>query len=462
MANNSQTSRTRKTLSKSTNDLQLVHLKEHIHYSYDLEGAILGACMLETDAFPRIRGLLTPECFFKNANMMIFNVISDMWARGLGLDLISVCIEIHRKSIEIQGVDNIPYYLTCLTRDVVGTGHLEQHCIYLREYYAKRELLIIQMGAGSQDGEMDTVARALDVQRRIQDVLSLKTTDDWMDISTVMHRLAMHMDRVSGKDMMGIPTGFHTLDRATGGWQPGQVIIVGARPSVGKTALAVEIAIAAARAGHDTGIIELEMPVEQIGGRMLSSFAQIEFWRIWRSKFNDQDQVSTLYHLMGDMSNLPIQISDKTNVSISDIRAKAIKLKKRGKLKLLMIDYLQLMEDDEKSFSREQAVSKMSRGFKLLAMELGIPIIVLIQMNRESEKAADKRPRMSNARESGAIEQDADLFIILHRDWKSGILTDQFGNSTERQAQLILEKHRNGEPITLDLNFDPETMYFYE
>lgn len=439
-----------------------VDFRPNDYHSEELEGAILGAILLESDAFGRVKPILKPHHFYKPINAELFQLMCDMFSSGLGIDSITVTIEANRRKMRLHGVDNLPYYLTCLDRDVCSTAHLEQYAAYLREYYAKRELLRIQMEAPTDNMGTDVLDRAMKVRDSVQEILAFNSVEEFQDISQVMVKLSKHMDEVVGKDLLGIPTGFKTLDKLTAGWQPGQLIIIGARPSVGKTAFICKIIIMAALKGFTVGLIQLEMIAEMIGARLLSIFSKVPFWRIWRSKFEDNSQAEVTINSMGDLANLPILISDKTKESISDIRAKAIKLKKRGKLDLLIIDYLQLMEGEGKSGTREQEVAKMSRGLKLLALELKVPIIVLCQLNRDSDKAPDKMPRMSNIRESGAIEQDADIIMLLHRAWKAGILADDQGNSTENQAQIILEKHRNGETTVIDINFEPESMHFYE
>lgn len=433
------------------------------YHSEELEGVILGAILLESDAFGRVKPLLKPQHFYKPINCELYQLMCDMFSEGLGIDSVTVAIEANRRKIKLHGIDNLPYYLTCLDRDVCSTAHLEQYAAYLREYHAKRELLRIQMEAPTDNMGTDVLERAMKVRDSVQEILAFNAVEEFQDISQVMVKLSKHMDDVVGKDLLGIPTGFKTLNDLTAGWQPGQLIVIGARPSVGKTAFICKIIIMAALKGFTVGLIQLEMIAEMIGARLLSIFSKVPFWRIWRAKFEDNSQADITINSMGDLANLPILISDKTKESVSDIRAKALKLKKRGKLDILIIDYLQLMEGEGKSGTREQEVAKMSRGLKLLAMELKVPIIVLCQLNRDSDKATDKMPRMSNIRESGAIEQDADIIMLLHRAWKAGILVDpETGESTENQAQIILEKQRNGETAVININFEPESMHFYE
>lgn len=426
-----------------------------------MEAAVLGACLLEKGAMARLIGIVETEHFYYPSNQVVFQTMQEMWDSGLAIDLLTVTAEIYRKGRQGDFVDSAPLYVTRLTNHVVNSTHLEQHALYIRQMYAERECLRIQMQAGS--GDVDAVTRMQDIQDQIQKILGVKGTDDWHDMATVMLKLSKHMDNVRGKDMLGINTGFPSLDKLTSGWQPGQLVVIGARPSVGKSAFVSGIVTSAAKKGHKCGIINLEMPEEQVGGRIASFYSDIEFWRIYRARPRDSEQEQYIYQVMSEVATLPIWISDKTNVSGADIRAKAYKLKNRVGLDLLVIDYLQLIEADGKNNeTREREVARLSRSLKLLAMDLKIPVIVLCQLNRESEKQGSKKPRMSNIRESGAIEQDADVVALLHRDWKAGILQDAQGNSTERQADIIIEKNRNGSTMELPVSFDPDTMKFYE
>lgn len=445
----------------SVSTIDVYSLVPHIHYDKDMESAVLGACLVESDAFSRIKGLVEPEHFYFSQNQAVFSVITEMWGDGISIDMLTVAVEIHKRGLDKDFSDNVPYYLTCLTKDVVSSAHIEQHSMYIRQMFAERECIRIQMEAAS--GEKTAVEKMYDIQEQIQKVLSVKGTDDWTDMATVMLKLGKHMDNVRGKDMLGITTGFPSLDKITSGLQPTQMVVIGARPSVGKTAFVAGLAVNAAQAGHSVGIINLEMPDVQIGSRLTSFYSDIEFWRIYRAKPRDQQQDEQIYQAMSDVANLPIWISDKTNVSGTDIRAKAVKLKKRAKLDLLIIDYLQLVEGEPRpNENREREVARLSRSLKLLAMDLKIPVLVLVQLNRESEKAGNKKPRMSNIRESGGIEQDADLVMLLHRDWKSGIMTNEHGESTETEADIIIEKNRNGPTLELKVGFAPDSMKFYE
>ncbi|KAA2242852.1 replicative DNA helicase [Chitinophaga agrisoli] len=439
--------------------------KAGIHYSVDIERTLLGACMLEQTAFGRIIQLLDGHVFYHDANRIVFDAFKEMWDKSVPVNDMSLVLSYLSREKGIQRLDdaNTGYYLILISRDVVSTANLERYAIILREMYIERELIRITQSGLSK--EADTGAEISRLQQELNQLMFKKSTDNWQDMSAVLVKLMQHMDNVRGKDMIGVTTGFKTLDQYTGGWAEGGMYIIGARPSVGKSALLGKMVIKAAQAGKHVGVVSLEMPDIQIGARLASMESDIEFWRIFRAKIEDQQASDRLYHQMGELANLPIKISDKTQVNLTDIKAKVIQLKHRGQLDVLFIDYLQLMDADPsaKSNNREQEVAKISRGLKILAMEYSIPIIVLCQLNRESEKRNDKRPRLADLRESGSLEQDADGTLLLHRPWMAGIQTNEQGESTECMAELIIAKWRNGQAnIVIDLGFDGEKMRFYD
>lgn len=431
------------------------------HYDKHLECVILGACLLEPKAFSRIYNLLEEDFLFDNFNKIVFSALKEMFEAGDMIDLITVAHHLRKKKITEFGDDNVPYLLTGLMEPVVTTAHLEPHCLILRELYVER---MLQRVAHSEfDG--DALEKTIHIQAEIKRALSVQGTDDWQSIGDVMIALEKHRVKVKDKELMGVPTGFNTLDRITGGLQGGQIIVLGARPSVGKSAFIGGIAVNAAQNKFKVGVISLEMPLEQIGARFSSLYSDIEFYKIYQNKCFDSNEEKRLMESMTNIGSLPIFITDKTNVTAGAIRAKAEKLKQRNGLDLLIIDYLQLIETEStNNGNREREIAKLSRSLKLMAMDLNIPVMILCQLNRESDKAgSNKKPKMSQIRESGSIEQDADVVMLLHRDWKVGIETDAVtGESTKNKANIIVEKNRNGETMDIEINFNPDIMKFYE
>jgi replicative DNA helicase len=436
-------------------------LQPIIHYNKDIEAAVLGACMLEKHAFAEIRGLLYKECFYYDEHKIIYEAMEAMWEIAFPIDIYTVTNYVARTNgIEaINGV-SIPVIVTQITKYVVTSAHIQAHAYIIRQLYAERELLRIK---SDKDKDGDILERTKNMQDELFKLTQIKVTNDWKDMSEVIVELYQHMDAVKDQTIIGVPTGFSALDIVTGGFCGGQMIILAARPSVGKSALLGCISLHAAKKNHKVGIISLEMSNTEIAARFGSIVSDEEFWRIHRNKFREDRDRDLVYERLSTLAHYPIKISDKTNVNVNDIRAKVAQLHSREGLDILFIDYLQLLETEEKkSYNREQEVAKMSRGLKLMAKEFNIPIVVLAQLNRESEKLANKKPQLHHLRESGSIEQDADGVIFLHRDFKSGILQNEQGQSTEFEADLIIAKWRNGELKEIKIGFDPPKMRFFD
>lgn len=433
--------------------------KEFIHFDKKMESAVLGAIMLEKFTFERVMGVLTEECFYLDANKVVFAAFKKMWELSLPIDLLTVCQFIVRnKGIDTLDGNNVPYYLATLTNGVTSTGNLEYHSFLIRQLYAERELVKIKYGS---TGDGDVLAKTKRMQDELLKLSQFKVTNDWKDMIDVAMEVHKHMDSVKDKELIGVPTGFTRVDYITGGFCAGQLIVIAARPSVGKSALLNALVINAAVAKFKVGIISLEMPNVQVGARMVAMESKVEFYKIFRNQLYDEQEREMVYAKMEKLANLSIKISDKTGVNISDIKAKVAQLVHKKELDILFIDYLQLVDAESgNKYNREQEVAKMSRGLKIMALEYKIPIIVLAQLNREAAK--DKKPELHHLRESGAIEQDADMVILLHRDWKIGRLEDEQGNTTEFQADLILAKTRNGETPEVKIGFHPSQMRFYD
>lgn len=433
--------------------------QKFIDYDIEMEKAVLGVCLLEPRSFSRIHGIVSEDCFYQDKHKAIYNAIEDVWQQGDQIDLLTVTRCLYDKKITTLGTDDTYYYVTSTTFDVVNSSHIVQWCLKLRELAARR--LMIQLTSTRFKAD-DVLEGADDIQTQIQKALHIRHAADWQDASVTAIELTNHIDEVMSNDVVGVSTGFPSLDDVNGGFRDGQLVVIGARPSVGKSALMGKMAISAANVGKKVGVISLEMPAKDIFGRLVSRETGVPFATIDRHGVTDKQDQHTITQAINGMAALPLYFCDATQVTIHDIRAKAEQLQQRYGLDMLMIDYLQLVEETDKYRSREQGVAQISRGLKMLAMNLEIPVIALSQLNRESEHRANKKPTMADLRESGAIEQDADIVMLLHRDWQAGITQDAFGNSTEHQADLLIYKWRNGSPRDLKLHFQPETMSFSE
>lgn len=445
-----------------------MEFKKDIHYSTTLERATLGICMLETGTFGRIYGILEKDCFYHTGHQVVFDAMKGMFQNGINIDLLTVVDQITR----IKGVTelesyNTDYFVTRLTNEVVSSAHLEYHCHIIKSMWMEREIMNLTSGGmGKLDGNVSQQVKT--IQDKLFSLQNKAAEHDWKDMTHLMVDLYRHQEEMKLSKGIGKPSGIPSLDKENGGFQNGQLVVVGARPSMGKSALVGGMAIEMSKRKSVVGIISLEMSNTEIAARLAAYDTDTDFNVIYRGLYRDVEDTHRLYAKIGQStSTLPIYVSDKTKVNIPEIRAKAEKLKSLHGLDCLMIDYLQLVSAIGGSYSknRENEIAEMSRGCKIMAKELDIPVILLCQLNREvtKRKGQERYPQLSDLRESGAIEQDADVVMFLHRDFMSGYEKDENGNTTERQADLVVRKWRNGRSnFIIPLDFDPPKMKFTE
>lgn len=440
--------------------------KPYLHHCIELEKAIIGACMLEQTAFSRCYGLVEADCFYLEDHRIIFQTIAEMYGLSIPIDLFTVIQRVAESHGDQLKMGNVFAVVCGCTNHVVSTAHIEYHAHLVREMWKRREIIRLKTSFPEDQG-FDTAGNIRDLNEQIARIVGGKITSDWQSMDELMFNLMIHQqDMATGKKQF-LTTGFKKVDEKNGGFYNGQMIVIGARPSVGKSALMGKMAIAMAKQGKKVGIISLEMNNNEIAARLASLHTDIEFWKIYRTIAKDEDLHRSFYDKISrSLIHYPIYVSDKTNVNMTDIKAKAMKLKASRGCDVLFLDYLQLVntEGTNRNYNREQEVSKMSRGIKLLAKEMDIPIIVLCQLNRAvtSRGYKERFPRPSDLRESGSIEQDADVILFIHRDSMAGYEVDEQGNSTLFQADLLAGKWRNGATFQLQLGFDPEKMNFYE
>ncbi len=437
---------------------------ENKHYSKKLESTTLGACFLEKTAFSSLRGRLEEKMFYQEGSKLVFQALNALHTNGYPIDLLTALDHI-TNVLKIENIngDNVAYYLSKLADSVTSSAHLESHCLIIKRMYMQRELMKITSEAVYQDGDVeDQIAQ---LQKAIQNLNSGDYEKDWSDTTDLMLGLTNHQDETLKNPDSVIKTGIPRLDKVGQCFHPGQLIIFGARPSAGKSAFMGQIAIGMAKKRKTVGIISLEMSNNEIAARIASLDSGIPFNNIFNGLYSDEHQRQHFHRTIGNStSELPIYVSEATRVNTGDIRAKADKLKIKHGLDILFIDYLQLISADQpKNKLREQVIADITRDCKIMAKELNIPVVLLCQLNRESTKrSGDARyPQLSDLRESGAIEQDADIVMFLHRDYLMGIEADANGNSTINKADLIVRKWRNGESnIKIPILFDGPTMTF--
>lgn len=432
--------------------------EEHTDYDKALEKAVLGIILMEPFSYSRVHGLLNEDCFYLDSHKKVYLTISNMWTLGMQIDLLSVTNRMYRKGHTEMEFENTGYYLSVLCSEVVQGAHLQQWCMMLRELAVKREVIKISREGLKGD---DALAASHRITQQLESALKISTSNDWIDASMAALQLTEHMDNVKGKTI-GLQTGIDLIDRINGGFRGGQLIILAARPAVGKSAFMGGLAKTFASTGTTTGIVSLEMPARDIFARIVSTDSGVGYREIDRNEL-EENQRDLVTRSINNMATLPIHFSDTAKTNIYDIRAKAEMLKQKHGIKALFVDYLQLVDETTgKGRNRENAIGEISRGLKMLAMNMDIPVIALSQLNRESEARPDKKPRKSDLRESGSLEQDADIVMLLHRDYAAGILNNETGESTEYEADLLIEKWRNGSPLKVKLHFEPTTMTFSE
>lgn len=425
----------------------------------DLEQATLGAMMLERDAIDFVTEYLKPESFYDVRHGTIYQAMLNLLGRSNPIDILTVVEEL-RNMQEIENVGGA-YYVTQLTNFVVSSANIEHHAKIILQKAIQREL--IRIGAQMVADAYESISDPFDLLDGIEQDL-LQTTQqlnrkNFVGIDSLLIEAVQEIDaiRKSPEQLSGVPSGFKSFDKITHGWQPTDLIILAARPGVGKTALALNLARNAALDPFKptpTAFFSMEMSSKQLIRRLMAAESEIPLVNIQRARMEDQTMMHLYKSAIQKLSSAPIYIDDTAALNIYQLRAKARRIKSKKKVGLIIIDYLQLMSGVESNGhrNREQEIATISRGLKKLAKELEIPIIALSQLSRETEKRADKTPQLSDLRESGAIEQDADAVMFMFRPEYYGIQKDAMGESTLGETHIRFAKYRNGSPDTAKLS----------
>ena len=418
----------------------------------DLESVILGACLTETTAMVLVGDKLSPEMFYETKFGEIYSALLSMYHSGKAIDLVTVRAELASRG-KLEAVGGA-YELVRLAGRVASSAHLEYHALILRQMYIRREMIagLHTLLASAADESVDLSDALADLHRLAGHLESGAGSNNCLrDMERLMQDTLEQMDkRVENNrnGITGIPTGLRELDRLTAGWQQGDLNIIAARPSVGKTAFALHLALAAGRAGKHVLVNSLEMQGERLGDRWLcAQAANVDAGHL-KTGLLDAGERQQALEAARLLSALPVYVDDNPKMSMDHFRSSALLQKSKGRCDLLIIDYLQLceMKSGQKNRNREQEVAEASRKAKLIAKELDIPVILLCQLNRECEMRADKRPALSDLRESGAIEQDADVVMLLYRPALYGLTSERRSKfPSEGLGMVILAKHRNGE-----------------
>lgn len=424
----------------------------------DLEESVLGALMLEKEALTNIIDILKPENFYKDAHKEIYQAIIDLFNNSQPIDLLTVTNQLKKNgTLDIVGGS---YYVTKLTTRVNSASNIEFHSRIILEQSIKRELINISSKV-QKDAYEDTidVFDLLDqTEQSLFDVSESHIRKNYKKVQNLMKEAIDELETKKEKKdgITGVPSGFIDLDTITSGWQPSDLVIVAGRPSMGKTAFVLSL-IRNASIDHNLpmGIFSLEMSSLQLVNRLISSEAELDSDKIRKGNLKDYEW-QQLLHKTDLLQKAPIFIDDTPALSILELRAKARRLKSQHDIQCIIVDYLQLMTSEygKTSGNREQEIASISRSLKAVAKELNIPVIALSQLSRAVEtRGGDKRPVLSDLRESGSIEQDADMVMFIYRAEKYDITEDEDGESTIGVAELLLRKNRNGPTGKVKLKF---------
>jgi replicative DNA helicase len=418
-------------------------------HNLEAEQSVLGSLLIDRDAIIRVASFLRPEDFYTDANGLIYGGILDLYNRREPTDFVTLSDELQRRS-QYEQAGGLTY-LSSLLNAVPTAVHVEYYARIVERTATLRRLIdagtkIVDIGF--QEG-VDTEDALDAAERAIFDVSRRRQTKDVVAMGEVLDRFFDQIDYLQQHrgDVVGVATGFSDFDQLTGGLQRSDLIIVAARPSMGKTSLALGMAYGAA-VGHQktVGIFSLEMSAEQLVQRILSMETGVDTHRLRLGQIDDNewDRISRAF---GRLSEAPIFVDDASSSSIMDIRSKARRLQAEQGLDLIIVDYLQLMSG-RRSENRVQEISEISRGLKGLARELNVPVVALSQLSRAVESRSDHRPMLSDLRESGSIEQDADIVVFIYRE-------DKYEDDSEKKgiAEIILAKHRNGPVGSVNLRF---------
>ena len=461
MTNDNEQSRFTGNLNERKNRLQtkINSLGKLPPQALDLEEAVLGALMLEKDALSAVIDILSPDVFYTESHQKIFLAIRTLFEKSSPVDILTVVAQLRQQGdLEIIGG---AYYITELTNRVASAANIEYHARIISQKYIQRELIKIstEIINNAYEDTSDVFELLDSAEKKLFDIAqnNLRRESRKMDdiIRESIHQLEELRKKTDG--LTGVASGFTALDRITSGWQPSDLVIIAARPAMGKTAFVLSCARnAAVQFGKPVVVFSLEMSSVQLVNRLISGETEIEQEKIRKGHLEDWEW-EKLHNKIGTLEQSPLFIDDTPALNIFEFRAKCRRLKAQHDIQLIIVDYLQLMhaQGDNRSGNREQEIGSISRGLKQLAKELNVPIVALSQLSRnvENRPGASKRPQLSDLRESGSIEQDADMVLFLYRPEYYGLTEDEQGRSTAGIGEIIIAKHRNGETGIVPLKF---------
>ena len=425
----------------------------------EAEQSVLGALMLDKDAIINVADILRPDDFYKPAHSKIYSAILKIYEKGGAMDILGVTEKLKGDQAlkEIGGSS----YLSQLIESVPTAAHVAHYAKIIKEKRVLRDL--IRASAEITENAVDTTEdldQLLDsVEQKIFTISQRSLSQKFFHLKDELrgaYERIEKLHREGGGGLRGVPTGFSEIDNLLSGLQKSDLIILGARPSMGKTALALNIAKhIALQAKQPVGFFSIEMSRDQIIDRLIASEAQIPLWELRTGHLKNDEDFEFIQHALDELSNAPLFIDDTPSPTILQMRAMARRLQSEHGLGLIVVDYLQLIQPRGHSDNLVQQITEISRGLKAMAKELKVPVLALSQLSREVDKRENKRPRLSDLRESGSIEQDADVVMFIYRKERDRL------NPEANTTEIIIEKHRNGPTGTVPLKWDPDKATFF-
>lgn len=430
--------------------------------SKEIEEVVLGMLMIESHAIHEVSDILSERVFFYEQNATIYEAIKSISEEGNAPDMMLVYSRLSKNG-KLESVGG-PFYLTQLVTKVASSANLVEHSLYLKQLYIARSLVvaggkIMGMAYDTTLDVEDTLYEGLKMLESITGEITIGANT--VDLSALSRKsMELYHERKESRSegkIMGILTGLSKLDKTVCGLKGGQLVILAARPAMGKTAFALHVAMEAAKSGNNTVVFSLEMPGTSLADRMLISTGDLNA-AAFRSGTLVESEEKSLYDAVGSLSQLPITIEDTSGLSVSQIKSIAKNLQRKGKCNFIVIDYLQLidMKSENKFYSREQEVSQCTRELKMLAKSLDVPVLLLSQLSRKCEERNDKTPILSDLRESGSIEQDADIVLMIHRP-------EYYDKMEEKGTGIIrIAKHRDGRTGDIKFKYNKSLTKFFD
>jgi replicative DNA helicase len=421
----------------------------------DVEQAILGSLLLDNESISRALEIISTENFYRESHRKIFNAILSLYEHGEPSDIVTVSEKLERNG-HLEEIGGRGYIVT-LTESVATSANIEDHCRIILEKSTLSNLITVSTGIISECYDpTERVDELLDkAEHRIFSIRESRLKQSFIRLSEILPHTFEAIDDYAGREggITGVSTGFKDIDALTAGLQKSDLVVIASRPSMGKTAFSLALAENVAMGPGPVAFFSLEMSKEQLAQRLLCGRAKVSSHRLRRGRLKDVE-LTNLTLAAGPLNEAPIFIDDSPAISVLEMKAKARRLKSSHGLSMVVIDYLQLMHAPKTAENRQQEIAYISRSLKALAKELNVPVVALSQLSRQVElRGGDRRPQLSDLRESGAIEQDADVVMFIYRPAFYGKTVDDEGNSLENIAEIIIGKQRNGPTGTVKLTF---------